>query len=142
MNSVVTRSGAIVLCWLCMSALSGCTPLDENSSGLRLWVADLPNPFDRDRPRPLARVARFAKTGKAKKVYVEGEVLRLSPLLNGMAYEIQDATGRIWVQTQRQDVILGETVHVQGKLHRRDASVGGQDFSEAYLEELRQVEAD
>ena len=142
MKPVVARSWALLLCCFCFSAVSACTPLSEDSSGLRLWVADLPNPFDRDRPRPLARVTRFAKAGKAKKIYVEGEVLRLSPLLDGMAYEIQDSTGKIWIQTPRQDVSLGEIVHVQGLLHQREASVGGQDFGEAYLEELRQVESD
>ncbi len=142
MKPVVVRSWALLLCCLCLGAISSCTPLDENSSGLRLWLADLPNPLDRDRPRPLARVMEYAKAGQAKTVYVEGEVLQLSPLLNGMAYEIQDPTGRIWIQTHRQDVSLGETVHVQGLLHRQDVSVGGQDFGEAYLEELRQVETD
>ena len=142
MKPAAARSWVLLLCCLGFAAISGCTPLDQESSAFRLWIADLPNPFDLDRPRPLARVTRYAKAGKAKKVYVEGEVLRLSPLLTGMAYEIQDATGRIWIQTQRQNVSLGETVHVQGKLHRRDASVEGEDFSEAYLEELRQVGAD
>lgn len=142
MKPVVARSWALLLCCLCLSGVSACTPVDADSSGLRLWVADLPNPFDRDRPRPLARVTRFAKAGRAKKVYVEGEVLRLSPLLDGMAYEIQDSTGKIWIQTSRRDVSLGETLHVQGLLRQREASVSGQDFGEAYLEELRQVEDD
>jgi len=130
---------ALLLCGLCLSSLSGCRPLREDSSGFRLWLADLPNPLDRDRPRPLARLTQLAQAGQAKTVYVKGEVLRLSPLLDGMAYEIEDETGRMWIQTQRRDVTLGETVHIQGKLRRRVASIEGEDFGEAYVEELRQV---
>lgn len=141
MKPVLTRSGALLLCCCCLAALSACTPPDKDASGLRLWMADL-NPLARDRPHPLAQVNQWAKAGKSQKVYVKGEVLRLSPLLNGLAYEIEDETGRIWIQTQRRDVSLGETVHIQGQLRRRDVSVAGQDFGEAYLEELRQVEVD
>lgn len=140
MKFSATRSLVVTSCCLVLAAAPGCAPLNEDSSGVRLWVADLPNPFDRDRPRPLVRVNRWGKAGKAKKVYVEGKVLRQSPLLNGMAYEIQDSTGRIWIQTQRQDVVLGETVHVQGQLRRHEADIGGLDFGDVYLEELRQVE--
>ncbi len=140
MKFSATRPLAVLLCCVVLGTAPGCAPLNEDSSGLRLWVADLPNPFDRDRPRPLVRVNRWAKAGKTKKVYVEGEVLRQSPLLNGIAYEIQDSTGRIWIQTQRRDVVLGDRVHVQGQLRRHEAAIGGLDFGDVYLEELKQVE--
>ena len=142
MKSVAVRASAILLSSLCLGAMSGCSPLNEDSSGFRLWLADLPNPLDRDRPRPLARLARLAKVDQAKTVHVKGEVLRLSPLLDGMAYEIQDATGRMWIQTQRRDVMPGEIAYVKGKLRRRTASIEGEDFGEAYVEELSQVDAD
>lgn len=140
MKPAVAHPWALLLCGLCLGSLSGCGPLDENVSGFRLWVADLPNPLDRDRPRPLSRVTQLGQSGK--KVYVKGQVLQLSPLLNGIAYELQDPTGKIWIQTQRQDVTLGETIHVQGQLQHREADLGGLDFGEVYLEELRQVEVD
>ncbi|NJN31694.1 MAG: hypothetical protein HC824_15685 [Synechococcales cyanobacterium RM1_1_8] len=101
---------------------------------------ELAQPAGGDRPRPLARVEQLAKAGKTPKIYVKGEVVSLSPLLSGLAYEIEDATGSLWIQSQRRDVALGETLHVQGILRRRNTEVAGLKFSEVYLEERRRVE--
>lgn len=89
--------------------------------------------MERDRP-PIARLHQLAQ-GEPTSVSVQGKVLRVSPLLSGTAYEIEDDSGTIWVHSQGPPAFVpGEIIQLQGQLWRREIAVEGRDFGETYID--------
>ncbi|HEY9639015.1 MAG TPA: hypothetical protein V6C57_00950 [Coleofasciculaceae cyanobacterium] len=74
-------------------------------------------------------------------VQLQGIVGDRVPLIDAQVYQLRDATGTIWVLTQRQDVRSGAKVLVKGQVHFQDIDIPGegQDFGEPYIQE-QQVE--
>lgn len=73
-------------------------------------------------------------------VYVRGTVAALVPLVDWLAYQVQDSSGSIWVLTNQQNIQLADQVLIEGKLRYHSIPVAEQDFGEAYVEEHRQIE--
>jgi hypothetical protein len=73
-------------------------------------------------------------------VFVQGKVAALVPLVDWLAYQVQDSTGTIWVLTNQRNVQLADQVLIEGKLRYHSIPVAEQDFGEAYVEEHRQIE--
>lgn len=71
-------------------------------------------------------------------VRLQGKVTAVVPLVDWQVYQLEDATGKIWVLTPR-NVQLQDQLIVQGKLRFHSIPAAGQDFGEAYVEE-QQVE--
>lgn len=86
------------------------------------------------RHRSIADLEQLATT-QPQRVSLEGQVRRVSPLLSGVAYQLQDESGTIWVHS-RQPMTLapGDRVQLQGQLWQRDIAVKGSDFGEVYIE--------
>jgi hypothetical protein len=72
-------------------------------------------------------------------VRLQGIVGDRAPLIDAQVYQLRDATGTIWVLTQRQDVQTGTKVRVKGQVRFQDIQVEGQDLGEPYIQE-QQVE--
>jgi hypothetical protein len=72
-------------------------------------------------------------------VRLQGTVGDRAPLIDAQIYQLRDATGTIWVLTQRQDVRSGAEVQITGQVHFQDIRLEGQDFGEPYIQE-QQVE--
>lgn len=68
-------------------------------------------------------------------VHLEGKVGRQAPFLGSRAYELQDATGSIWVLTTRTDLKPGATVVIRGRLQQQRIQIGGQVSRELYIQE-------
>ncbi|WNN87369.1 hypothetical protein [Gloeocapsopsis dulcis] len=73
-------------------------------------------------------------------VFVRGKVAALVPLVDWLAYQVQDSTGTIWVLTNQRNIQLEDQVLIEGKLRYHSIPVAEQDFGEAYVEEHRQIE--
>ncbi|MBD3880552.1 hypothetical protein IFO70_02150 [Phormidium tenue FACHB-886] len=74
-------------------------------------------------------------------VRLRGTVGDRAPLIDAQLYQLKDATGTIWVLTQRQDVRSGEPIQIKGQVRFQSIPIKGMEFGEAYIEE-EQVEKD
>lgn len=74
-------------------------------------------------------------------VRLRGTVGDRAPLIDAQLYQLKDATGTIWVMTQRRDVRSGEPIQIRGQVRFQSIPLEGIEFGEAYIEE-EQVEKD
>ena len=73
-------------------------------------------------------------------IYVQGTVGDRVPLINGQVYELQDATGGIWVVTNDPTIATGHELLIRGKLSYEATPEFGPDVGERYLWEVGQIE--
>lgn len=73
-------------------------------------------------------------------VYLRGKAIRQVPLVDWRVYQLQDATGSIWVLTKNTNLRLGEQVLIKGKVRYQSIPIGGKDFGEVYVQEEQQLE--
>lgn len=92
-------------------------------------VLSLVQPGERSKIRDLG-------SKRDRTVLVEGKIKAQAPLMGGQrAYEVQDATGSIWVVTSQSVPATGSQVTVQGKVRLEKIDLAGQDQSALYLEQ-------
>lgn len=75
------------------------------------------------------------KQNKEPTVYIRGKVIRQVPLVDWRVYQLQDATGSIWVLSKKTDLKPTEQVLIKGKVRHQSIPIAGKDFGEVYLEE-------
>lgn len=68
-------------------------------------------------------------------VQLQGNVSDRAPLIDGLLYQLQDGTGRIWVLTTRTAQPIGVPLHIKGQVRYESIPLNGQDFGEPYIEE-------
>ena len=74
------------------------------------------------------------------KIYLQGKVTIKAPFLTGGAYQLQDATGKIWVVTNQTLPNVGDEVTIAGEVKFESIPISGQEIGEAYVEEQEQLE--
>lgn len=72
---------------------------------------------------------------KETTVYIQGKVEKHAPFVKQQAYQIADATGKIWVVTNQSDLKVGQEVVLKGKVKYKSIPLAGQEYGEVYLEE-------
>ncbi|MCU0515572.1 MAG: hypothetical protein MUC60_01675 [Oscillatoria sp. Prado101] len=74
-------------------------------------------------------------------VYVRGKVEKRAPFLGkGGAYQLQDATGNVWVITNKTLPNLGDEVSIKGSVNYESIPVAGQELGEVYIKEQEQLQ--
>lgn len=73
-----------------------------------------------------------------KTVYLTGKVIRLAPFLGNAAYQIEDATGKIWVVTT-QIPQSNQQINIKGKVKYQSLPIAEQELGDFYLVELERV---
>jgi hypothetical protein len=73
-------------------------------------------------------------------VYLQGKVAHRVPLLELQMYQLQDASGRIWVLTDQKDLQLNDKVLIKGNVRYQSIPLVGKDFGEVYVQEQQQLE--
>lgn len=68
-----------------------------------------------------------------KTVEVKGKVITVAPMINQVAYEVQDSVGSIWVISQKQPPKLDSEISVAGKVKFESIQVEGQEIAERYI---------
>lgn len=79
-----------------------------------------------------------ADGGDRRRVFLQGQVVNVAPFLMGGAYQIQDATGRIWVRSQGALPKKGASLSVQGEITAEAIFVGTEKLAESYIKEISQ----
>jgi uncharacterized protein YdeI (BOF family) len=89
-------------------AVTSCHPSTENpaASGFQ---------FDSEALKQTVPIETIARQPQSDQViYLRGSIGRTVPLLQGTVYELQDATGRIWVLSRNQVPKTGTEVLIRG----------------------------
>ncbi|MGI0491979.1 hypothetical protein ACN4EG_09210 [Alkalinema pantanalense CENA528] len=119
---MVLRSFRWGLVWSLSLVLLGCqslptTPINQLSS-------------------PLQGTTFPAETDSVK---ISGQVISIAPMLDQVAYEVQDETGRVWVLSRKLPPPQhNSVVTVTGKVKSTSIVINGEELGEAYLEDLSQ----
>lgn len=66
-------------------------------------------------------------------VQVKGKVITVAPMINQVAYEVQDSSGAIWVISQKQPPKLDSEISIAGKVKFESIQVEGQEIAERYI---------
>lgn len=68
-----------------------------------------------------------------QQVQVKGKVITVAPMINQVAYEVQDSGGSIWVMSQKQPPKLDSEISTRGKVKFESIQVEGQEIAERYI---------
>lgn len=68
-------------------------------------------------------------------VELEGQVIDRVPLIGAEVYQLQDATGKIWILTRNASLKPGERLLVKGRVRFESIPIAGKERGEAYIEE-------
>lgn len=72
-------------------------------------------------------------TEKPRKVKINGEVKQIVPLLESIAYQVEDKTGSIWVISENKPPQMGNQIIVKGTLQHQSIPIGEEDLGEYYI---------
>lgn len=105
-----------------------------------LWGCNLesPSPVKFSLPSdPITPIQNLSPTA-SEMVYVQGEVVKLIPLLNTYAYQLQDDTGVVVVlaPAESESPAIGDSVKVRGELRYQSIPIQGQELGELYVVEV------
>jgi len=73
-------------------------------------------------------------------VYLKGTVIKRVPLLDAQLYQLEDASGKMWVLTTSRRPQLGDEITIAGEIRYESIPVEGLDFSEVYVWETQKLE--
>jgi hypothetical protein len=76
----------------------------------------------------------------ATKIYLQGKVTIKAPFLTGGAYQLQDATGKIWVVTNQTLPSVGDEVAIAGEVKFQSIPISGQEIGEVYIQQEEELE--
>ncbi|MGB5961501.1 MAG: hypothetical protein WBG73_12625 [Coleofasciculaceae cyanobacterium] len=79
------------------------------------------------------------KGNKQGTVYLQGQVATRAPFLEAGAYELQDATGGIWVVTKQTVPNVGDQVVIKGQLQFQSVPVKGQELGEVFVQQEQEL---
>lgn len=134
-RSFLSQSLRGASCILLLAGLISCTQKVATSSAT--------SPSSTNPTSPAVVVTEIQDVQKrsdyAPTLYVQGTVGRLVPFLGMRAYELQDATGKIWVVTKDNPPRSGDTVLIKGQVKQQRTSLAGQQLQELYIEEQEQL---
>ncbi|MBM0743662.1 hypothetical protein JOY44_18915 [Phormidium sp. CLA17] len=68
-------------------------------------------------------------------VTVKGVVGDRVPILDGTVYEVQDATGKIWILTKKQPPAPGQEAVITGNIRFKSIPLNGQEQGSVYVEQ-------
>ncbi|MDJ1181438.1 hypothetical protein PJF56_21470 [Roseofilum sp. BLCC_M91] len=108
-----------------------------------LWGCNLesPLPFGFGLPSNLITPIESLSPTASETVYLQGRVVKLIPLLNRYAYQLEDDTGVVVVLTtgEVQEPAIGDSVKVRGQLRHQSIPIQGQELGEVYVLELERL---
>jgi len=90
---------------------------------------------------PVTKIGDIQKNWQGySEVYLQGKTGDRAPFVGSGAYELQDATGKIWVITSQPLPQPGERVLLKGQVQYKNISAGGKEVGEVYIQEREQIE--
>ena len=87
----------------------------------------------------LTSVEEISQQKIDKTVLLTGNVVHIAPFIERNAYQLEDATGKIWVVTTQNPPQFGELVSIKGEIKYQSLPFAEQELGEFYLFELEQL---
>lgn len=87
----------------------------------------------------LISVEEISQQNIDQTVHLTGKVVHVSPLIDRAAYQIEDATGKIWVVTTQNPPELGKSISLKGNIQYQSLPFAKQELGELYLVELEKL---
>ncbi|OUC13707.1 MAG: hypothetical protein B0A82_15495 [Alkalinema sp. CACIAM 70d] len=76
---------------------------------------------------------------ETESIKISGQVISIAPMLGQVAYEVQDATGQVWVLSRKlPPPQQNSVVTVMGKVKSTSIVINGEELGEIYLEDVSQ----
>jgi hypothetical protein len=85
---------------------------------------------------PVTPIRDLPKQERGATVYVTGRVSNPAPFLDSGAYQLQDATGTVWVLTPERLPTQGTEVTIKGQVEYQSIPIGMQELGELYIREI------
>ena len=82
---------------------------------------------------PMVSTSTIQTQPADQQVQVKGKVITVAPMINQVAYEVQDSGGSIWVMSQKQPPKLDSEISTRGKVKFESIQVEGQEIAERYI---------
>ena len=74
-------------------------------------------------------------------VYLQGQVISIVPLSDPwQAYQMQDASGKIWAITSQKGLKLNDKLLIKGNLRYQSIPIATQELGDFYVEEQERIE--
>lgn len=83
---------------------------------------------------PATTIESLNRQPKNSAVVIAGRVVTIAPLIGRVAYEVQDATGTIWVLAPQAPAANSE-VKVHGTLQFESVKIENQETGEVYIQQ-------
>ncbi|MEP0796826.1 hypothetical protein NDI44_20130 [Trichocoleus sp. DQ-A3] len=130
MRSVKIRVLQFSTTTLLLGGLFGCGHVAQSGLGL----------FN-NRSVPITSISDLQQSYEGNPtVYLEGKVASQAPFVGSGAYELRDATGKIWVFTSQSLPDRGDEVLIKGKVQYQSIPFAGKDLGEVFLQQQEQLE--
>lgn len=116
---------------LLLGGIIGCTPL--NHLGLAQTPVTPINELTQHQQQP-------GDSQPEEAIYLQGTVVNNAPFMDNGSYQLQDATGTVWVLTNGTLPKPGDEITIKGQIEYESISIGGQDLGELYIVEVEQLD--
>lgn len=121
----VVRIGLITLTSLLVGGVMGCSPM----GWLKLaWSSP-----------PTISIREIPQKKSDRIVYLQGKVIDRVPFIDSGSYQLQDATGAVWILTNKGLPAIGEELLIKGQIEYQPIPIGRQDIGEFYVLELEKL---
>jgi hypothetical protein len=72
-------------------------------------------------------------------IYLKGKVIDRVPFIDSGSYQLQDATGTLWILTNKELPAIGAEIVIKGQIEYQPIPIGRQDLGEFYVLELEKL---
>ncbi len=88
----------------------------------------------------LISIQKISAKKIGKTVLLTGQVVHLAPLIDQTAYQLEDATGKIWVVTSQTPPKINQLISIKGKINYQSLPFAKQELGDFYVVESEQLE--
>lgn len=90
---------------------------------------------------PTSAIREIPQKKSDRIIYLKGKVVDRVPFIDSGSYQLQDATGTVWILTNKGLPAIGEEITIKGQIEYQPIPIGRQDIGEFYILELEKLTA-
>lgn len=118
-------------------ALAGCSELSlQNRSPIQGLISSFPDP---DWLHQVKSIQQVTAQSSGEPAQVGGVVQKQIPLLEQWLYQIEDASGNLWILTETPPPAVGTQITLKAEIQYEPILMGGVDIGEHYGLEIERL---
>jgi len=115
----------ILFNFLLVGGLSGCASLAQSTNGINFGLGN-----------NVINIRDAKSSQKQGIVHLQGQVADIVPLMEPwQAYQLQDASGTVWVITSQEGLRKADRLLIKGNLRYQSIPLENQELGDFYIEE-------